>query len=118
MLLINTNFNPFRMKLSHKEPVELTIDLINKGEKPKMLTMNLKLSAQLSLEKTGYKTEVMERIPVLRTGEKKEFFYKIFPKAGTRTQEQPIIIEVLEHFNDYKFVANQHKKKLGLLVED
>ncbi len=118
MIQINTTFNPFRMRLERREPVSLTIELSNQSDEPKMLTMNVTLSRQLSFERGGYKTEDMARIEKLQPGEKKIFYYDIFPKAGTKPQEQPVTVKVSEHYRSFNYVGNEYTKNLALKVED
>lgn len=118
MIKINTSFNPFRMKLSRREPVAMRVELVNESQEQKMLTMRIRLSNQLSFEKGGYKTEHMERLPKLMPGEKKEFYYNIFPKAATKNEDQPISIEVLDHYQNFNYVAKEYKKTIELKIED
>tara|TARA_Y100000310_G_C20648860_1_gene798238 strand:- start:1568 stop:1924 length:357 start_codon:yes stop_codon:yes gene_type:complete len=118
MIQVNTNFTPYRMKIGRREPVNFTVELVNPDDEPKILTLNIALSKQLSFEKGGYKTEIIERIKELPANGKKVFYYSIFPKAGTRTQEQPLMIHVAEHYRDFNYVKKEYKKNLGLKVED
>lgn len=118
LIQINANFSPFRMKLDRREPVSLGVEIANKSNEPKILTMSIALSGQLSFEKGGYKTEQMERIEKLPPGEKKLFYYSIFPKAGTRATDQPVIVKVAEHYQNFNYVTNEYKKNLVLKVED
>jgi len=115
---INAYFNPFRMKLSRKEPITLTVELENTTDEDKMLTMLIEMSRQLSFEKTGYKTEQMERLPKLTPGEKKVFYYSIFQKAGTKAEAQPVIVKVMEHYQSFKYINNEYTKNLVLKIED
>lgn len=118
MIQINSSFNPFRMKLGRKEPIAFTVEVENTEAESKMLTMNIRLSGQLSFEKGGYKTEQMERVQELGPGEKKKFYYTIFQKAGTRTGQQPVLVKVLEHYRSFNYVANEYSKRLVLKVEE
>ncbi len=38
MIDIRTTFTPFRMKLGRREPVQLSLELINRGEEDAMLS--------------------------------------------------------------------------------
>ncbi len=118
MIKVNTAFNPYRMMLSRKLPVNFTLELHNTYDEAAKLTVNVKLSNQLSLEKGGFKNEVTERIEELAPGAKQKFYYDIYQKAGTRVAEQPIAITVLEHYRDFSYVSKESKKYLGLKVEE
>ena len=117
MIQINTAFNPFRMKASRSEPVNLQVDLKNDGDEGTMLTLEVLLSKQLSFERTGYKTEARAKIDKLGPGERKRFDFVIFPKAGTRTEDQPVEIKVTDHYNDYNHVRKEYSKRLSLRVD-
>lgn len=118
MMQIKTNFNPYRMKISKKEPVSFTVELKNDSEEAKILTMKITLNKELSFEKAGYKTEAMERINCLASGEKKEFYYNLFPKPMAKTGEHHIKIDIEEHYKNYQYVLNRHKKIVTLRVDD
>ena len=118
MIQINASFSPFRMKLGRREPVSLSIEIDNQSNEPKILKMSVALGRELSFEKGGYKTEQMERMEKLPPGEKKLFYYSIFPKAGTKVQEQPVTVKVAEHYRNFNYVTNEYTKNLALKVED
>ncbi len=118
MIEIRNRFTPFRMKLSRREPVQLTVELINTGQENAMLSMNLNLGAQFSLEKSGYKTAAVERIPELAAGQSKTFYYEIWPKQSVRTGTQELQLTVLEHHQNFNYVKKEYKKNLGLAVEE
>ncbi len=106
------------MKLSKREPVTLQLEIGNDSEETKIISVHIALGKQLSFEKGGYKTEELIRLPKLAPGEKKRYYYEVFPKAATRTEEQPVHIKVLEHYRDFNYVKSEFTKKLGLKVED
>ena len=118
MIQLNTNFNPFRMKLGRRDPVTLTVEITNKSDESKMLTVYINLGRELSFEKSGYKTEAIERIDAMKPGEIKTYYYSIFPKAGTRTEAQPVLVKVQEHYKTQTYVANEYSKNLKLKVEE
>lgn len=118
MMEIITKYTPFRLKLTRRDPVQLTIDLENKGKESKVLSMELQLSNQLSLDKSGFRSNDTKRFDKLEPGKRKTLYYEIWPKQNTKAGEQPVILNVLEHYNDYSYVAKRYGKNIPLTVED
>lgn len=118
MIGINTSFHPFRMKLSRREPVQFTIELINKGDKAKKITMDVILSRELSLDKGGLLYNNSKRIDSLEPGKKQEFYFDIYPKHITRSGDHGILLKILEHYQEYKYVEKEYKKRIELQIED
>jgi hypothetical protein len=106
------------MKIGRREPVTLRIELINQSNEPKMLSLEVRLGRQLSFEKSGYRTEQTEKIPTMQPAENKVYYYDVFPKANTRSEEQPIVVKVAEHYQNFNYVTKEYTKNLALRVED
>ena len=104
------------MSLSDKKPVQLGIEVVNRENEPKMLSLVITISNQLSFDKSGFKTEEKMLLEVMQPNEKRKLFFDIFSKPMTRQGEQPIRIKVLEHYNDYKYVVKETKLDTGLRV--
>lgn len=117
MLDVKTRFTPFRMKISKREPVQLSVEVTNKGNEKAIVSLNLGLGAYFSLEKGGYKTNAMERIPEMKPGETRKFYYDIWPKQSIREGENKVELNVVEHHQGFNYVKNEYKKNLGLIVE-
>lgn len=117
MVNVLTRYTPFRLKLSRKEPVQLSITLENKGNENKMISMEIKLSRHLSLDKGGFRTSESKKIENLGKGAKKQFYYEIWPKQSAMKGEQPVILTVSEHYNNFTHVAKQSVKSIPLTVE-
>ena len=118
MIDIRTIFTPFRMKLGRREPVQLSLELINKGEEDAMLSFNLVLGKNLSMEKGGYRTVAMEKIASLAPMAGKKFYYELWPKQTVTAGAQPIQLTVTEHYKDFNYVKKEYKKNLDLVIED
>jgi hypothetical protein len=114
---ISTYFNPFRMNLRERKPVSFTIEIVNREEETKLLSMEITLSEHLSFERNGFKTMIKKQLDLFQPNEKKRFFFDIYSKAMTKEREQPIRVKVLEHYNDYRYVVKETKLDLGLKVE-
>ena len=104
------------MSLRDKQSVQLGIEIVNREQEPKKLSLLVVISNQLSFDKSGFKTEEKRLLEVLQPNESKKMFFEIFPKPMTRQGEQPIRIRVLEHYNDYKYVLKETKLDTGLRV--
>lgn len=115
---IVTSFHPFRMILSHKKPIELTVELINRGEKDEMLTIQLLLSRQLALDKSGLHANAVKTIDKFAPSERKRYVFDIYPKSYISAGEYPVKIKVFEHYQNYKFVKEEYTKNISITVED
>ncbi len=118
-ILISTKFTPFRMSLHRKETMQLFVELANKSREDKKILFEMRLGVGISLDKSGLKTKEEKRIEPLASGEKKFFYFQIFPKANIRNGEIPITITVFEpHDEAYEFVKARYTKQISLTVED
>jgi len=118
MLEVVNFFTPFRMRLSRREPVQLRVELANKGKDDAMASLTINLGSQLSFEKGGYKTRATERISSLPPGEKKKFYYEIWPKQATRNGPVAVQIIASEHYQNFNYVVKEYRKDTELVIED
>jgi hypothetical protein len=118
-ILINTKFTPFRLSLRKKEPVQLYVELVNKENQDKRLLYELLLGAGISLDRPGIKNKETKRFEPLKAGEKKFFYYQIFPKPNAYNGEIPVSISLIEPEDEnYEFVKARYKKEFTLTIED
>jgi len=118
MIEARTAFNPFKMKISRREPVVLSIELANTGTEPEMVSLDLTLDQQFSFERSGFKSTDSKRIPEFKPGDKKKFYYDIFPKQMAREGYQPIKMTLTEHYKGFNYVKRKTEKILTLAVEE
>jgi uncharacterized membrane protein len=118
MIDIRTAFTPFKMKISRKEPVSLSIELVNSGQEPEIVSLDLMLGSLFSFEKSGFKNEKSEKIPELKPGESKKFYYDVWPKQMLRKGEHGIRLTIIEHYKGFNYVKRKYNKVLRLAVED
>jgi uncharacterized membrane protein len=118
MLEVRTTFTPFKMKISRREPIVLSVDLRNTGAEKEMVSVDLNLGNQFSLEKSGFKSAKAIRLPEFKPGEKKKFYFDIWPKQSARSGEQPITLLVTEHYQGFNYVKKKYDKALTIAVED
>ena len=118
MLEVITVFTPFRLKLQRREPVHLTVEIINRGKDPTMASLQVNLGNHLSFEKGGYKTRAMEKINSFPPGDKKKFYYEIWPKQATKNGPQPVEIVAAEHYQSFNYVVKEYRKDTDLIVEE
>ena len=118
MIEIRTTFTPFKMKISRKEPVSFSVELVNAGQEPEIVSLNLALGSLFSFEKSGFKNDTAERIPKLMPGESKKFYYDVWPKQMLRKGEHGIRLSIIEHYQGFNYVKRKYDKILRLGVED
>jgi len=118
MIETRASFNPFKMKISRREPVSLSIELINKGSEPEIVSFELVLGKQFSLERAGFKTTAAGKIPELKPGESKKFYFDIWAKQMLRKGEQGIALTVIEHYQGFNYIKKKYDKLLKLAVEE
>lgn len=117
MLSIKTHFHPFRLKLRDKKPVQLTVELENRGDRNELVSMELALARLLSFDKSGIVRSKVERIDGLAPGEGKKFYYDIYPKALADPGELDVQMRITEHHKDWKMVDRTYTKDMQLIVE-
>jgi hypothetical protein len=117
---INTYFHPFRLDSRTREPVELTVELVNRDQKEKRLTLELALAKGLGLDKSAFKNMDLIRIEKMAAGEKKVFRFDVFGSTILEKKDYPIKIRVLEHqegYQNYKYVQREYNKVIELGVK-
>lgn len=117
MFKIDTSLNPFRLKLNRKQPVQLKISIRNMSNEDALMSYEVVVSRNLSLDKGGFKTSVNNRVGNVEPGQTTEAYFDIYPKAVTKEGTYPLMIKATEHYNNYNFVQKEYKKHLDLQVE-
>lgn len=118
MLEIRTTFTPFKMKLNRREPVVLSVEIKNTGTEPEIVSIELNLGQQFSLEKSGFKNSDAARMPKFMPGEKKKLYFDIWAKQSARPGEQPIRFLATEHYQGFNYVKKKYDKTLKIAVEE
>lgn len=118
MLEIRTSFTPFKMKMSRKEPVTLSVEIANSGTGTEMVSMDLNLGNNFSMERSGFKSFTSMRMPEFKAGEKKKYYFDIWPKQMVRPGEHNILLAAAEHYQDFNYVKKKYDKRLLLSVEE
>ncbi|MBN2126954.1 MAG: hypothetical protein JW703_01015 [Candidatus Diapherotrites archaeon] len=118
MISVSTNFHPFRLKLSRREPVEFTVLLKNKSTEPRMITYEMVVSNDLSLDKSGLKYGDMKQIEKFMPGEEKKYSYDVYAKQFANIGEIPIKIKITQHYKNFKYIEKEYIKDAHLTVEE
>jgi len=118
MIEVRTTFTPFKMKISRREPVVLCVEIRNAGNEPEIVSLDVNLGKQFSFEKTGFKSQLIKRIPEFKPGESKKFYYDVWPKQMLRQGEQGIRVTATEHYKGFNYVKRNYDKVLKLTVEE
>ncbi|MEW6295580.1 MAG: hypothetical protein AB1467_04775 [Candidatus Diapherotrites archaeon] len=119
-ILINSHFFPFRLDLRERKPVQLTVELANKYNKAKLLTMEILLPRSLAFDKAGLKGIEQRKFEEIGARKTKTYYFDIYPKTLTDEGEHQIRIKVAEYMNEgkeQKYVAKEYKKDLELTVK-
>jgi hypothetical protein len=117
VLDIKTNFMPYAMVLSRKEPIELSLEIKNKGEETCSLTIQLYTSHRLALDSGGLKNSQQIQLENFKPNEKKQWYFKLFPKVTTEIGENPVQLKITEHYgNDFNLVKRRYNLDLTLLA--
>ncbi len=117
VLDIKTNFMPYSMMLSRKEPVELFVEVKNKGEEACALTIQLYTSHRLALDSSGLKNSQQIQIENFKPNEKKNWYFRLFSKVTTEIGENPIQLKIIEHHGtDFNLVKRRYNLDLTLLA--
>jgi len=115
---INANFFPLRMSLRRKEPVQLKVEVQNRGSNSKTLSLGVVVARSLALDKGGLKGSTSERVEALLPGERKTFYFDVFPKPQfADVGEYPVEVTVKEYGKNYTDVLEEYEKFLDLKVE-
>ena len=119
MIEVRTTFNPFKLKIGRREPIVLSIELVNSGPEAEIVSFELNLGYQFSMERTGgFKNTVSERIPKFEPGDSKKYYFDIWAKQAARVGEQPIKLTVVEHYTGFNYVKKKNEKTLHISVEE
>ena len=118
MIETRTSFTPFKMRIGRKEPVCLSVELVNTGREKEIVSFELNLGRQFSLERTGFKNSSTKRIPEFGAGESRKFYFDIWPKQMLRAGLQGIPVRVTEHYNNFNYVKRKYDKMLKLAVQE
>ncbi len=118
MLDVRTIFRPYRMKLSRKEPVEMTLTITNKGLGSALTSFELECDRSLSFDKGGFKASETQNLGDLAAGQSVQKIFWLFSKPVTRTGTYIIKAKVTEHFNTYGLVKKEYAKTAELIVEE
>ena len=115
---INANFFPLRMSLRRREPVQLKVEVANRGNNSKMLSLGVVVARSLSLDKGGLKSSASERVEALLPGERKTIYFDVFPKPQfADIGEYPVEITVKEYGRNYSDIVEEYEKLMDLKVE-
>lgn len=117
-IAITSHYNPFRMSLKERKPVQLFVELKNTGATAKKVTFLLSAGRQLALDKSGIVANSMKKIESFLPGQEHSWYFDIYPKQMTQLGEHDVILKVTEHFNDWAYVGNETTKRIPLTVRE
>ncbi len=114
-IAIRTSLFPLRFQVKGK-PVELTVEIINNGEKTKMISLEIFLPHALGFDKGSLNKGVRKRIGNIKPGETQKMRFEIYPspvaQKGTYTAE----VNVLEHHEDFSQVIKVYSREFDCRI--
>ncbi len=116
-LTISGRFNPLRMVLTRREPVQFSLILKNNDAEEKKLTVKVILSPELAFTKGGFKNSELVRIDALAPGKEKTLYFNLHPKISTNETEQKVSVRVQEHAQNFQFAKSQFDSDFFLPVQ-
>jgi hypothetical protein len=117
-MLISTEYNPFRLSLTQKKPVRLTVVLSNEDKQAKMVTFELAMDDALSLDKAGYRSSDIQRFDSFPGRETKKLYFDLWPKGYAQKGELSVNVRVFEHHESYTYVKREYSKNIPLTVTE
>lgn len=116
MVKISTMFVPYKLVLSESRPVALEISVKNTGTESRLTSVLVEVPYELSLNAGGYVKRKEQRLGALKPGETEKTTFYIFPKPTTGPGDYEVSITVMEHIDDYTYVAGETRKTVILKV--
>src|SRR3989344_868477 len=115
---LKARFNPYRLSLRDKGPVDLLIDLENlRDEEPLLTSVVIRVPKQLGLDSMGLNQMREIRLGYLKPEEIKKPRIEIYPTARTKPAIYPILLTAFCHYRDYSHILNSEKKRIELRVD-
>ncbi|MDP2666474.1 MAG: hypothetical protein Q8P05_03170 [Candidatus Diapherotrites archaeon] len=118
MVTIRTSFLPLRLVAARKEPVQLTVDIINNHPETKAYSIEVELPRGLALDRAGPKASDRKQVGELPPSQEKRLYYSIFAKAGVDADEYPITVIVHEHRKGSRDVIQSFTKEISLMAQN
>ena len=118
MVTIRTSFFPLRLVAARKEPVQLTVDIINTHPESRVYSIEVELPRGLALDRAGPKASDRKQLGEILPRQEKRLYYNIFTKAGVDTDEYPIDIVVHEHRKGSTDIEQSFSKRIALQAQN
>jgi len=116
-VIINSYFTPYRILVRKKEPVQLTVEITNRDDIERLMSLEILSSQQLAFDKTGASRKIVEKLGELRPNEKRVYYYHVWPRLVSREGYYPLVIRALTHHLNYDYITAIYTKRLELRAE-
>ena len=117
MVYIKTSLFPYRLVLTRREPVQLSVDVLNNDAEEKIFSIEVEVPRTLGLERAGAKIQDFKKMGPLAPGQEKHLIYDIHGKSSANDMTYPITILVHEHRAHSNDVARTITKRVELTVQ-
>jgi len=112
MINIVTSLFPFRLNISDKQPVELTIQIKNMGLEDKLISCDIILENSIALDKSGLKKSTSFRYGEIKPDQVISEKLYIYPFQGIKPGDNKIMIRVNEHYLNYNSLREKTEKMI------
>jgi len=118
MVDVKTELNPFRLKFGSDKNVELMVEVINDSDKARTISCEIRVSDRLAFDKQGRQRSISRQLGEMPPGERVREYLKVFPRIGIGKGSEPIVVKVMEHYeNKYDYLLSTKTKKIFLRIE-
>jgi hypothetical protein len=115
---IRTNLYPYRLILSRREPVQLTVDIKNDQREDRAYSIEVNVPRSLGLERAGAKMQDYKLLGDFAPMQEKRIYYDIFHKAAVDAESYPINVFVHEHPKGSREVKRTVSRRIDLIIQD
>lgn len=115
---LKARFNPYRLSLKDKSPVDLILEIENlRKEEPLLTSVVIRVPKALGLDSMGLNQIREIRMGYMKPEESKNLRIEIYPAARAKPALYPILITAFCHYRDYSHILNSEKKRIELRVD-
>ena len=116
-VLVQTQFNPFRLDLQKNHSVQFSAEVTNREDEAKLLSMDILTTRELSFDKTGLQSQIKKKLDTLEPNQTIKMYFDLYPRSNIMPGEYPVEVVVKEHYKEYGYVVYQKKIRSILRVE-
>ncbi|MFH0714892.1 MAG: hypothetical protein V1847_03425 [Candidatus Diapherotrites archaeon] len=115
-IVLKSSLYPMRLSMREKRAGELLIRVENRGDKDKLLKLDVQLPDTVAFDKAGINRSIQKRLDIVKANESKEFRLPIFttPRASPGLHTGRVV--VAEHASNYDYEVARVAKELSFRI--